>query len=120
SLQLGDRAVLPAMVRQLVVRKHRARKDVAPHQREASTWSAPSLAASSGVFPCCRATMYAAYHPDQWCLGAIGSYLPWCSSVSRRSAVRVATSKLLRPRPGKRVVISWSRNVLPSGSLNEA
>ena len=29
-------------------------------------------------------------------------------------------SNLLRPRPGKRVVIFWNSQVLPSGSLNVA
>ena len=50
---------------------------------------------------------------------------PWCFSVSRRSSASVETS-VARPRgdfhsrPGSRVVISWSSQPFPSGSLNEA
>ena len=39
---------------------------------------------------------------------------------SRKSSVSVETSKLLSPRPGRRVVISWNSKVLPSGLLNVA
>ena len=45
---------------------------------------------------------------------------PWRFSASRRSSVSVATSRLLSPRPGSRVLISWSSQLLPSGSLNVA
>ena len=38
----------------------------------------------------------------------------------KQSSVSVETSKLLSPRPGRRVVISWNSQVLPSGSLNVA
>src|SRR2546425_518845 len=62
--------------------------------RARSMWSTASLNASSGLFRCSRATMYAAYHPDQWCFGAVGSYSPWRLSASRRSSVRVATSMM--------------------------
>ncbi len=55
--------------------------------RVRSMWRAPFFAASSGVNPCSRATKYAAYHSDQWCFGAVGSYSPWRFSVSWRSAV---------------------------------
>ena len=57
---------------------------------------------------------------DQWCFGAVGSYWPCPFSASFSSSVRVATSRLLNPRPGSRVVISWSSQLLPSGSLNVA
>ena len=43
------------------------------HWRAASMWSAASWAASSEVLPRSRATIYAAYHPDQWCFGALAS-----------------------------------------------
>src|SRR6185503_10187659 len=120
SLQLRERAARATMVRQLVVGKHGAGNDVDPHRRMASMCCAPTFTDSSGVFPCSRATMYAAYQSDQWCFGAVGSYSPWCSSASRRSSVRLGMSRLLSPRPGSRVVTSWSSQVLPSGSLKVA
>ena len=64
SLQLRERAVLAAVVRKLVVGKDCTGNDVGPHaslyvcaSRVPSMWSVASLAASSGVFPCSRATM---------------------------------------------------------------
>ena len=91
--------------------------------------SVAAFTASSGVLPFSRATMYAAYQPDQWCFGAVGSYWPWCSSASRQKISQCldvvhgwapCQSLGSRYRPGRRCVTSWSNQPLPSGSLNEA
>src|SRR5437870_13492815 len=55
SLQLRERAVHAAMVRELVVGKACAGDDVGPHRRVPSLWGAASLAGSSGVLPRSRA-----------------------------------------------------------------
>src|SRR4030095_5504740 len=65
SLQFRELTARTTVVGQLVVWKHGTGDNVASHLRPRSTWSAPSLSASSGVFPCSRATMYPAYHCDQ-------------------------------------------------------
>ena len=57
-------------------------------------------------------------------MGAVASYMPWCASASRSSAVIPASSTLSGftavTRPGARTFTSWSSQPLPSGSVNDA
>jgi hypothetical protein len=82
-----------------------------------SMYRPAEAAAASGSLPSWRATMYAAYQSHQSCGGVTASKAPWRSEVSWSRSARAWTS--IGQRPGRRVLSSWSRQLLPSGSLNE-
>jgi hypothetical protein len=65
SLQLRKPTVHGAVVRERVIGKPRAGNDVRPQRRTLSMCRPASCTASSGVRPCSRATMKAAYQSDQ-------------------------------------------------------
>ena len=117
--------MLAAVVRKLVVGKDGAGNDVGRMRLTAGSSRTfhverGILGRLLGSLPALARDDVGGVPADQWCFGAVGSYSPWCFSVSRRSSVSVATSRLLSPRPGSRVLISCSSQLLPSGSLNEA
>src|ERR1700689_1503754 len=85
-----------------------------------------AVAQVGGSVPACSAAMYLAYQSDQSGSAAPMRFScsPWAASARRiasaRSLAEVNEVAAASTRPGRRVVISWTSQLLPSGSLNEA
>src|SRR5262249_40192666 len=84
------------------------------------------VAAHEGSFsPDCSLTMYSAYQSGQFSSRCpVRFSCSPCAADARRSAIASsdveANAAPASTRPGRRAVISWNSQPLPSGSLNEA
>ena len=127
SLQLRERAVLAAVVGKLVVGKDGAGNDVGPHAASMPAQVAGAFDVERGILGRLLGSPPALARDD---VGGV----PLRPVVLRSGRFVLAMAllclaqklgqrrdvQLLSPRPGSRVLISWSSQPLPSGSLNEA
>ena len=101
--------MLAAVVRKLVVGKDRAGNDVGPRMPSGLRLAAAAGDAEGGVVRCFFGSPsalarddVAAYHSDQWCLGAWIRIAMELLGVGQQ-LVSVGTSMLLTPRPKPRL-----------------